>query len=665
MATYRAALLALSVGFLAACGAAPEEDVSEDAADVGTAKALIEIHALDIWSQPLPLAGMKLSVKRDGRPIQVNAEQTTNLYVQRAGKYEIHLEAPFHEPIDLAVDYDGSSAPSGANVPEVPKGQGIAFGHTMRNTGARSLQTHALYIGLRHKFFSAEGRPARRGNDVKMMMDGEEAWGTIHGDLKRATKSVMLSTWWWESDFELVRSNNTSLTEDQRWPNTILGTIEKTPATKRVLVGQFWGQDSILSWMTTDSKLRKLASTPNDRFEMMGQANPSQGRFKMAVPDFSFGARVTAAHEDAPRELAVDAKVASTVPEHDVDIRQLGISIDGASYHQKFGVIDDKVAYIGGMNFRPTDWDSSEHKVYDARRMAFDASASARNDVAAREETPDNGPRKDYIVRIEGPSAQDAADVFKKRWDNQIKDRVSNSENSTRFEVMRDIPERADGMQVQVTTTLPQPFWEHSIAETWFNAVRQAEKMIFIEDQYFRMPMINATIIERMREKPSLKLVVITKPVTTSDPGCVQTYKSDLELRSAFRDRYLTVELRSFDGVTKEFADIDVHSKMLIVDDVFMSVGSANKNNRGIVYEGEMNVAIVDARVGDMRRRIAQNILGEPADDLETFWTKLGAAARANDAAYTAKRQPKGFAFSLAFGDPGRCLLWRMGPDDT
>ena len=101
-----------------------------------------------------------------------------------------------------------------------------------------------------------------------------------------------------------------------------------------------------------------------------------------------------------------------------------------------------------------------------------------------------------------------------------------------------------------------------------------------------------------MAQVPDLRLIVITKPINEwTDPGCAQTYIANAEFESAFPNRYLLLQLRAYDthvtwGIDETdavFADMDTHSKMLIVDDKFMSVGSANKNNRGMVYEGELN----------------------------------------------------------------------------
>jgi len=298
---------------------------------------------------------------------------------------------------------------------------------------------------------------------------------------------------------------------------------------KRVIVGQFWGQDSILSWLTTDDDLAAYAQAPLDGFEIMGQANPTSGQFYFEADPYAFGDRVRAAYETSG-SFDAETAIAPNVPGHYVDLTQWPVSLDveHASYHQKFMVVDDTVAYIGGMNLRRVDWDTAAHEIFDERRMLFDATYDERLAVKNREELPDMGPRKDYMMRVQGPSAQDAADVFHERWSFLLDQGVEYASNSTPFEVMRDIPLEPNGLQVQVTATLPEPFWEHAIAESWFNAVDNAERYIYIEDQYFRAPMLNERIYARMQEVPDLRLVVITKPINEwADPGCFYTYEAN------------------------------------------------------------------------------------------------------------------------------------------
>src|SRR5262249_27645491 len=158
------------------------------------------------------------------------------------------------------------------------------------------------------------------------------------------------------------------------------------------------------------------------------------------------------------------------------------------------------------------------------------------------------------------------------------------------------------------------------------------------------------------------QLIVVTMGVGTKMPECVQTTKSHELFKQRFPDRYTVHTLRSFDTDTKEFVDIDIHSKLLIVDDVFMSVGSANKNNRGIIYEAEMSVAIADPIVGQWRQRIAQNMLGTGADlgDAAAWIAALKDTSSRNDSAYDAKGQadaPQGFIYKLDFPASSSCFM--------
>jgi phosphatidylserine/phosphatidylglycerophosphate/cardiolipin synthase-like enzyme len=131
-----------------------------------------------------------------------------------------------------------------------------------------------------------------------------------------------------------------------------------------------------------------------------------------------------------------------------------------------------------------------------------------------------------------------------------------------------------------------------------------------------------------------------------------------------------------------------VHSKLLIVDDRFLSVGSCNKNNRGLVYEGELNVAVLDdVWVRDARRRVLANVLPPstpPTDDVATWWAQLADAAAWNDNVWDnweaaggdidlgdgteplpAQYTPSGFIYSLGSRTVDDCFFEGVGPDMT
>jgi phosphatidylserine/phosphatidylglycerophosphate/cardiolipin synthase-like enzyme len=638
------------------------------------AVAVLEIYPLDLWAQPLP-PDARLEVDRDGVLVDVIGAPIGYVPLDEAGAYRIRLTASDHEPLEVSLSFDGSAELDATRLGAKPSGHGVSASHEIRDVEGEqgALPVHTLYLGLRHKWFSAEGRPARRGNLVDFYLDGEEAWGAVAEELRDADDTVLVASWWFESDFELVRGDAEITPAD-----TIMGRLEASDAYKRVLIGQFVSQDGLLSGINADEPLHDHGAAAGDDFEFMGQANPSSGMLHFAIPGFEFGDRVRAAHpESADRGFEAETAIESTIAPRDVDLTDwpIDVEVNHASWHQKF-VVADEVAFVGGMNYQKTDWDTSAHLVDDPRR---------RGEV----------PRKDFMVRIDGPSVQDVAEVFQQRWDLVRQEGADYSELASSFEVDRDLAEHADGIQLQVTATMPDPLWEHAIAESWLNAVAQAEDYILIEDQYFRAPMLTEAILARMAEVPGLRLVVITRPVSEwTDPGCSWTHRTDTQLEAALGDRYQLFQLRSFaieetwgwDETEARYADIYIHSKLLIVDDTFLSVGSANKNNRGMIYEGEMNVAVVDRDwVRAARRRVLAAILppGTPAtDEVSAWWSQLIDAAAWNDAVRAAWEAegddisldgaplpamytPRGFLHDLDFRTVDDCLMEDVGPDMT
>lgn len=685
--------LAVALGVAAtgaACAAVPEDDDGASAAAVSEADAtaILDVHGLDVWARPLE--GPSLTVTTSGRAVRTTAPSSgvTRVLLGGAGSYRVRLTAADHVPFEVTVDWDGhelrtrdaSVAPDGGR-------SGVTLARGDARLGGRALPDHHLFLGLRHAWFSAQARAPRGGNDVELLFDGEDAFRAIDARLRGAQSSVLVSTWWWDSSFELVRDTPMASTRDRK-KNTILSVLDASPAQKRILVGQLLGSVSLVDWLTTDTELRSRVSDP--RLQFMREGNDTRGKFRFDVLPVRFGERVRGAGAlEGLSSSGEDAPIPSTVPGHDVDLTTFLPGVDLASIHQKFFVVDGRTAFVGGLNMRETDWDSSKHEVYDVRRLPFSATQAQREAAADKTCPPDGsgsppitctpptpGPRKDYMLRIEGPAVADVEDEFVSRWNALIARRVADA--TGRAPMAAPSPAAAPAEQgnvtVQITTTAPMQ--AHGIAETWFNAIRNAERFVYIEDQYFRMPMLHDALVKRMDEKPGLRLVVLTRPVTRMDPGCAPTKKAYDLFASRYPDRFLYLTTKAFDPVGGRFdgyAEIFLHSKMLVVDDVFMSVGSANKNNRGLVYELEMNAAVLDRPfVTAARRRMLRAVYPEvpETDDVATWFAALREVASDNTRVFTRNQdpenpveRPRGFLHVLDL--PGSCAFPDVGPDAT
>ena len=559
--------------------------------------------------------------------------------------------------------------------------------------GGDTCPRRTFYVGLDPLWFAAGGRAPSR-NRVELYLSGETFWAAVHERLVAPWERVLESTWWWQSDFELWRPDgHLDFTEEQRRPNTMLALLETGGGAAHILINRFAeGTAGGMAYLNSDTEIRAHGEDPASPIEVMLQGNPTpvpvQGTYDARVPPPDLGPRV-AANAEFAGEVFDGAEGLASALEDD--------HLEAASFHQKVVTVDGDVAFIAGMNVKSTDWDTEEHAVFEPRRMKFQSTSDERHRVQQKLQRPDLGPRKDYGVRIEGPAATDTEDVLRVRWDLGLATAAMLSENASAF-ALRPRPDPwDDGVALQVVPTLPPPIAEQSILATWQKALARAEHYIYIEDQYFRMPLLDEVIQAAMEARPELTLIVVTKPVSATDGGKKYTVQADHRYRDRFPDRYLMLQLRSFDAVPRPeppaegdesasfyFDDMDTHSKILIVDDAYLSVGSCNKNNRGVLYEGELNVAAYDpAWVREQRARIYRNVLGprlagQVSDDPLANFVLIRDTAAANAAVYewwqangeglTADQvgqaaldhAPDGFAYPLTFTDD---YALEVGPD--
>ncbi len=579
----------------------------------------LEIVLLDIWGQDHP--GAELYVHADGQQLAHVEDQLGPLLLphEQAADFEIDVvDGGDSLPASVHLAWGGSSLP-GDLEPDAPAGEGdprAVHAFELRDEDDRVCPVVQVFLGLDHRWFAATGSPARGGNDVELLLNGEDAWAEVYEDLWNASDRIHHSTWYWTSDFELKRpGDHVHSSQAERAAYTALNVLDGQPATKRLLVNRFFDIWDWLDILYTDAELRQKAETPGDGFQVMLHSNTTEilveGEYEGEPADFCFADRVRANPLYADAELLDPPCIG---PARDLEI-------PAAAWHQKFWLIDEQVAYVTGMNTRTVDWDTPEHRVFEPKRMDFDASVSDREAVEAREDLPDNGPRRDFMIRVEGPCVQDVSSMFHERWSAAISGGAEYAENATPF-MAEPYDGPADGeILAQVVHTVPEPWAEMSFSESLAKAFASAESYIFIENQYFRSPIINDALIETLLARPWVKLIVITWPIEPYEGGGKYTYLSDQLFRDLVPDQYLLLQARSFDVVLEEgyiwdtrdlySEQIDVHSKLAIVDDRFLSVGSANLNNRSMLYDGETNVAVLDELwVSAERQRLFENLVG-------------------------------------------------------
>ncbi len=629
--------------------------------------AVLELVVTDVWGRlPDRKSSVRLIREADGKTVTLGGYLRPILVrLARTGDYRLEASIPEHnsEKMRFTVAQDAGGAFRIAQ----PADQVTHWSFSVdgRNVDGRSETVSSLYIGLEHSLFAASGPPPRRGNQIEIFDNGRDAFDTLAGDLDNATKSFELSLWLLKSDFELRRSPNwMGVSATGHASETILTHLQRTTARTRILLAEFGGREDGLNEVILDDAMEAFGDNPADNVELMLQANttevPYKGTVAVNAGGWSYRARLLDKYPEwAGRSFKNQEHF--KVGKYDRDVSWTDLQV--ASYHQKFAVLDNEVAYLGGMNMNYADWDRPELQLFDPLRVAAGTSDSKRADIEAGETVPAIAPRKDYMARVEGPLVHDIADLFRRRWDVARNEGSDYSDNTTPFTVppVVDVVDPNDeGVQAQLNVTLPMPFWEHSLLEGFQRAVAHAEDYIYIEDQYFRAPLLNQMILDRMAVTPDLKLIVVTKDVPYKDPGRKWTSLSLKAFKDAYPDRVVFLvarasDLRERDGaMVATFMDVDVHSKMFMVDDEIMSVGSCNKNNRGVIYEGEANLFVHDDfLVAETRKNEWARFVGpdyaDQMEDTDVAFEVFRNVAEHNDAVYRAWDDADGSLSATAF----------------
>jgi len=280
----------------------------------------------------------------------------------------------------------------------------------------------------------------------------------------------------------------------------------------------------------------------------------------------------------------------------------------GASHHQKFVVIDGQVGFVGGLDFNADDWDDRRHL--------------AENPLRADSGNPPHEPYHDVQAYVVGPAAKELARYFQTRWRLAGAGtlRLGTAPRQT-WIVKRptlSLPFRRVALSRNVAPTDSKPAEVHQIRELYVDAIHAADELIYIENQYFSSHAVQQALLERMRAvgRPRLEIVIVlpkrfpswVEAATVGPPRL--TYLDELRAVAEETGHRFGAYSNVAADSGKEVPVI-VHSKVLIVDDRFMTVGSCNTSNRSMGLDTELNVAWESRAKAPAIRRARVSLLAE------------------------------------------------------
>ncbi len=438
-----------------------------------------------------------------------------------------------------------------------------------------------LRVELDYLWFTPVGYPPTLHNEVEIIADGEQGWHSVSVALRAAKRHVHITTWIYQPTTELLRLEPLSDPE-ARVSYTVQSVLEEL-ADSGVLV-------RLLLWdapfLPMPREARRAARASSDHFEVMQEAN----------------------------ESSLPLLKSDEWPLYNRILGEFQIG----SHHQKTIVVDGEVGFCTGMNIKENDWDTSTHALFDARRCRFDRPASFRKSVQECREEADHKPRHDFTARVMGPAVQYLEANFRERWNRLIDRGAPYSESATLMDAPLESATSIKGAsQVQVIRTMPEPKAERGILDTYLRAIGAARRLVYIEDQYFRSSHVADALAEAVRAWPDLTLIVVTSRYQANAPVAGgwswECYERIARRKPGFELYGLRVAaFRATGELVVE--EVDNHAKLMIVDDMFVTVGSCNMNDRGFEFEGELNLAIVDAELArEVRLRVFRTHLADDA----------------------------------------------------
>ena len=333
----------------------------------------------------------------------------------------------------------------------------------------------------------------------------------------------------------------------------------------------------------------------------------------------------------------------------------------GSSQHQKLVVVDDCVGFSGGLDITIRRWDTSAHLIDDPKRV----------DPAGKPYPPFH----DVQMVVDGEAARALGVLMRERW------RCAAFETVPAYAGTADCwPEgvEADFTGADIAISRTQPRFDdlqqaREVEALFFDMIDQAERTIYIENQFLTALPIAERLAKRLRDRPALEALIISP----------QSPVSWLEAQSmrAGRARFASI-LREFgERVWLCYPQIEqgettactmIHSKVTIIDDKILRIGSANLNNRSMGTDTECDLTVVAANDGQrdsivaMRNRLMADQCGatveEVAAEVARHKGSLIEAARVlgrnghslRDIVDDAATSPEAFALISGVADPER-----------
>jgi phosphatidylserine/phosphatidylglycerophosphate/cardiolipin synthase-like enzyme len=280
------------------------------------------------------------------------------------------------------------------------------------------------------------------------------------------------------------------------------------------------------------------------------------------------------------------------------------------AHHQKTIIVDERYAFVGGIDMMSQNdgdydrWDTKGHPYATPWRVGKDG------------KVPHSW--HDVHTLFDGPAVADVERNFRQRWNAVIK--LHQGDDALLLGEIPTAQKSESPIRIQVIRTIPKGIYNFApeegiatILESYQYAFAGAKRSIYIENQYFwrhtflgienpALGVSNADMEALLQTlADALARGVVVTILLPDRPNVGRNFTDDglkylWELKpaavasGALQAYTLGSSILQVDRAL--YRPIYVHAKVAIVDDNWVTVGSANINNRGMRDDSELNVAI-------------------------------------------------------------------------
>jgi phosphatidylserine/phosphatidylglycerophosphate/cardiolipin synthase-like enzyme len=403
------------------------------------------------------------------------------------------------------------------------------------------------------RLWAAGDPPPRAGNELEVLIDGAAYFPALERAIRSARRSVLIAGWCITPGFALVR--------------------DEPPVLLRELLGE--AAESV------EVRVLLWAGAPVPVFA------PRRTSVRATRDELVHGTRIKVALDSHER------------PMH--------------CHHEKLVVIDDDLAFVGGIDLTDLGGDRYDTPEHPGRgRMGW-------HDVASR---------------LRGPAVADVNRHVAQRWQAVTGERL--------VAPPTDLVSTGD-VELQIVRTVPEhlydfaPHGDFRIIEAYLRALRSAQQLIYLENQFLWSTEIVNVLADKLRRPPSDEFRVVMMLPGRPNTGEDDTRGQLAALAEADRGqgRFLATTIRARSGRTSD--RVYVHAKVGIVDDRWLTLGSGNLNAHSFYNDTEVNLVTCDATLARDTRlqlwaahleRDIDEVAGDVSIVVDELWRPIAAEQR-------------------------------------